>query len=282
MALRLAGEESAVQGLDNLGFLREIEASDADPGLIVDQKGTGDILSLRDNGVERLRLTDGGNVLLANAASPPASPDSLLHLWAGSAGAVVAPANSILTLEAAATGYISILAPTDGGLIFGDVADDNAGRIIYLHTAQRMQFFAEGTLVFDIRPTSIQIAGGAPTLNFNSAGTISTSAGDLTLDPAGSVRINPNLLLATDGLQVTTGDADNRNVQFHARDNGVGLVEIARMQGAADPYWQMTTAMRLNPVAQPGTLVEGHFWYDSSAKKLKFYNGTAVETVTST
>ena len=280
MALRLAGEESAVQGLDNLGFLREIEASDADPGLVVDQKGAGDILSLRDNGVERLRLTDGGNVLLANVASPPASPDGLLHLWAGSAGAVAAQnAGSYLVIESDDAGGFGQninflgLATSRQRIIFGDVTDPDAGVLQYNHNSGRFEFTIEAV-------TRLFWSPGA--FAFQEATTISTTAGDLTLDPAASVRMNKTLLLATNGLQVTTGNADGRNVQFHARDNGVGLVEIARMQGAADPYWQMTTAMRLNPVAQPGTLVEGHFWYDSTAKKLKFYNGTAVETVTST
>ena len=280
MALRLAGEEFAVQGLDNLGFLREIEARDADPGLIVDQKGTGAILSLRDDGVVRLRLTDGGNVLLVNVASPPASPDSLLHLWAGSAGAVAAQnAGSYLVIESNDAGgfgqNINFLGPAASRqrIIFGDVNDPDAGVLQYNHNSGRFEVTIEAV-------NRLLWSPGA--FAYQEATTISTTTGTLTLDPAGNVRINPDLLLATDGLQVQAGNADNRSVQFHARDNGVGLVEIARMQGAADPYWQMTTAMRLNPVAQPGTLVEGHLWYDSTANKLKFYNGTAVETVTST
>lgn len=39
--------------------------------------------------------------------------------------------------------------------------------------------------------------------------------------------------------------------------------------------------MVLNPSAEPGSPVEGQFYYDSTAKKLKIYNGTAWETVTS-
>jgi len=59
------------------------------------------------------------------------------------------------------------------------------------------------------------------------------------------------------------------------------LAEVARLQGAADPYFQVTLPMVLKPSSAPGTPVEGHFYYDSVAKKLKFYNGTAWETVTS-
>ena len=77
------------------------------------------------------------------------------------------------------------------------------------------------------------------------------------------------------------GNGDSNFMILKARDNGVTLVEVARLQGAADPYLQATLPMVLKPSSEPGTVVEGHFWYDSTAKKLKFYNGTAVETVTS-
>ncbi len=66
-----------------------------------------------------------------------------------------------------------------------------------------------------------------------------------------------------------------------AQDTGVGLVEIARLQGAADPYFQATLPMVLNASGTPGALVAGHFWFDTTTKLLKFYDGTAVKTVTS-
>jgi len=81
-----------------------------------------------------------------------------------------------------------------------------------------------------------------------------------------------------------TRNVDNNYSKFGARDNGVGYVEVARMQGAADPYFQMTLAMRLNPIATaslPGTPVEGMLVYDDTDNKLKVYNGSAWETVTS-
>ena len=63
MALRLAGEDySVVQGLDGLGWLRDINVSSSDPALKVDQKGAGSILDLLDNGTAVLRVLNGGNL----------------------------------------------------------------------------------------------------------------------------------------------------------------------------------------------------------------------------
>jgi len=76
-------------------------------------------------------------------------------------------------------------------------------------------------------------------------------------------------------------NVDGAYVAGEARQTGVGMVEIFRMVSAADPYFQATLPMVLKPSSAPGTPVEGHFYYDSVAKKLKFYNGTAWETVTS-
>jgi len=78
--------------------------------------------------------------------------------------------------------------------------------------------------------------------------------------------------------------ADNAYLKFTARDTGVESVEIARLVGAADPYFQATLPMVLKPVATtslPATPVEGMIAYDDTANKLKVYNGSAWETVTS-
>jgi hypothetical protein len=41
------------------------------------------------------------------------------------------------------------------------------------------------------------------------------------------------------GDKVMALNADNAHLDFHARDNGVGLIEVARMAGGADPYFAM-------------------------------------------
>jgi len=72
---------------------------------------------------------------------------------------------------------------------------------------------------------------------------------------------------------------DGAAVTIRARDTGNDLVEIARLQGAADPYFQLTLPCVLSPASEPGTLVEGHFWYDATADKLKYRDASAVRTL---
>lgn len=80
MALRLAGEEfSVVQGLDAQGYVRDVLANDANPGLKVDQKGTGAVLELQDGGVTRLlmkdeRLTLSSSDMEFDEITDPAAP----------------------------------------------------------------------------------------------------------------------------------------------------------------------------------------------------------------
>ena len=66
MALRLAGEEfSVLQGLDGLGWLREVLANDDDPALKVNQQGSGRVLDFQDGGISVLYMEDGGALKLA-------------------------------------------------------------------------------------------------------------------------------------------------------------------------------------------------------------------------
>jgi len=68
MALRLAGEPFlAIQGADNQGWVREVTAQDALPGLKIDQQGTGRVFDFQDGGVSKLYLPDGGNVTVAGS-----------------------------------------------------------------------------------------------------------------------------------------------------------------------------------------------------------------------
>ena len=72
------------------------------------------------------------DVMLGRTGAP--SPNSLLHLWEATAGSISAANNTLLTLEDSGTALISILAPTQGGILFGDAADNNVGQITYTHS----------------------------------------------------------------------------------------------------------------------------------------------------
>ena len=70
-------------------------------------------------------------------------------------------------------------------------------------------------------------------------------------------------------------NSDGAIIAGKARDTGVGLVEVWRTVGAADPYFQMTLPQVLTPGTAPGTLVEGHFWYLGTDDKLYYRDASA-------
>lgn len=63
-----------------------------------------------------------------------------------------------------------------------------------------------------------------------------------------------------------------------ARDNGVGSVEIARLQGAADPYFQLTLPAVMKPGAVPAAVVEGMFGYNNTTKRFWYRDDSQVQT----
>uniref|UniRef100_A0A6M3LAU4 Uncharacterized protein n=1 Tax=viral metagenome TaxID=1070528 RepID=A0A6M3LAU4_9ZZZZ len=82
---------------------------------------------------------------------------------------------------------------------------------------------------------------------------------------------------------LSAGNSDGWLTIIRARDTGVGLLEIGRLVGAADPYFQIFPLL-LKPVATgslPGTPLEGMLVYDDTTNKLKVYNGSNWETVNS-
>jgi hypothetical protein len=63
---------------------------------------------------------------------------------------------------------------------------------------------------------------------------------------AASLLYDGSLTPTSSSTSIITQNADNAVVTFKARDNGVGLVEIGRMQGGGEPFFQIT---RLNVTA---------------------------------
>ena len=125
------------------------EISSSTSGAVTTSFQTGEIvlpdnvsLQLGNNGADADISSNGSDikwivpsnrdVMLGRTGAP--SPNSLLHLWEASAGSVSAANNTVLTLEDSGTALISILAPTQGGILFGDAADNNVGQITYTHS----------------------------------------------------------------------------------------------------------------------------------------------------
>lgn len=92
----------------------------------------------------------------------------------------------------------------------------------------------------------------------------------------GTLDFDDSIEAFSNGAFLAARNVNANYVILKARDSGVGLVEIARLVGAADPYFQMTLPMVLAPAGIPGALVEGHLAYVAADKKLAFYDGTAA------
>tara|TARA_R110002020_G_scaffold4680_2_gene20117 strand:+ start:2186 stop:3517 length:1332 start_codon:yes stop_codon:yes gene_type:complete len=137
----------AVQSGNTLTDVWEISSSTS--GEVTTSFSGGDIvlpdnvsIQLGNNGADADISSNGSDikwivpsnrdVMLGRTGAP--SPNSILHLWEASAGSVSAANNTLLTLEDSGTALISILAPTQGGILFGDAADNNVGQITYTHS----------------------------------------------------------------------------------------------------------------------------------------------------
>ncbi len=78
-----------------------------------------------------------------------------------------------------------------------------------------------------------------------------------------------------------TRSVNDAYVNFKALITDGALAEVARIQGAADPYFQATLPLRFSPIATaslPATPVEGMFTYDGTLDKMVYYNGAAWVT----
>ncbi|GBD10984.1 hypothetical protein HRbin23_00634 [bacterium HR23] len=86
MPLRLAGEMLTVNGVDGLGWLREVRAWDASPALVVDQQGTGRLLELRKAGSAVWLVDSSGHFLAAldgwwDIGQPGANRPRHIYTW---------------------------------------------------------------------------------------------------------------------------------------------------------------------------------------------------------
>jgi len=94
-------------------------------------------LILRTDGSERLRLDSDGKLGLGTS-----SPDRLLHVFNGSAGAVTAQAEAELVIEDNSHALLGFLSPgtSTQGIHFGDADDSAEGWVLYDHSSNNLQF----------------------------------------------------------------------------------------------------------------------------------------------
>ena len=189
----------------------------------------------------KLLLKGGADFVIGRTGLP--SPDNLLHLWEATAGSVSAVTDSLLVLENSDNAYINVLAPTVGGIIFGDAADNDVGKITYTHSTNTLNTTIAGTSQLN------HTDGG---FAFAKATTISTSSGTLTLgawSAGGAINFGnhnmTNVDIDSGNIADVTfnGDAtfnDNVNATFGTGGdadifyNGTDLVINTRLVGTGD------------------------------------------------
>ncbi|HEY82216.1 MAG TPA: hypothetical protein G4O01_02885 [Dehalococcoidia bacterium] len=77
---------------------------------------------------------------------------------------------------------------------------------------------------------------------------------------------------------VSTQNADGAILEFQARLNSSTRVNVARLVSAAEPYFEISRTMLLKPVTTSLTL-EGQLKYDSTEKRIKYYDGAAEKAL---
>lgn len=106
----------------------------------------------RNNGVvSNLHLQKEGGTVSINGDTVGkvgigiSTPDTNLHVWNGSAGAVAAAANSLLTLENDGNLRLQMLSPNTGiqSLYFGDADDNDVGSLTYSHNGKTLTAVVE-------------------------------------------------------------------------------------------------------------------------------------------
>ena len=162
-----------------------------------------------------LRAVGTGDLMVALAGSFPSPDAGTVHIWDGDAGAVTANTASQLVIESSGSSALTILGPNNQSkhILFGEPASALQGRIQYYgSTATPADTFAFWTASTE----RIRISANA--FAFQELTTISTTAGDLTLNPTASLNIT-----------LTAGDAD----AFTANDGTTDYYNIDTRLGTS-------------------------------------------------
>ncbi len=87
------------------------------------------------------------------------APESKVHIFAGSAGTVTAPANTVLTIENSTTAILQFLTPNTNtqAIQFGDPESQNIGSILYTHSTNALNIKSNGTTNMIFATTGISL-----------------------------------------------------------------------------------------------------------------------------
>ena len=91
-----------------------------------------------------------------------AAPDTLLHVWGASAGAVTAVVGALLTIESNGDTYMNFLSPNNAAqyIYFGDADDNDVAWFGYTHNGTAFAWGVETAAKMLLFPTSLQMSSG--------------------------------------------------------------------------------------------------------------------------
>lgn len=162
------------------------------------QFGTGSDSVIYYDGTDTfwdLRAVGNGRLMIAGRASFP-SPDRLVHIWDGSAGTLGSSGAANLVLERDGTVYLQFLTidTGDAGILIGGPTDGfNRANIQYSGSNDRWQIRID---------QADRLYYSAAAFAFQEATTISTTTGDLTINPAGVLDLNTFTAVTATGFRI--------------------------------------------------------------------------------
>lgn len=100
-----------------------------------DNAGVAEVVTDLANGA--VSITGGGYVGIGTS-----SPERLFHAFDGESGALASNSQSVIVLENSNNAYLTFLTPNtnEGGLLWGDSADNDVAGITYSHNTNAMSF----------------------------------------------------------------------------------------------------------------------------------------------
>ncbi len=142
MALNINGT-TGISGVDGSASAPALAGTDSNTGV---NFGT-DTVNINTGGTTRVSVDSSGNVGIGETTAL-----GKLHVKSADSGASVASYADELVVEGSTDSGITILSATnkDGSLAFGDSGNNVAGRIVYNHSLDHMQFYVNGTQHLDI------------------------------------------------------------------------------------------------------------------------------------
>ncbi len=166
--------------------------------------GTGGDSTILYDGTDTIwdlqAVSTNGGLTIGLANSVPTPDTNTVSIWAGSAGTVAAPSNTTFVIEDDKNTGLALLNPAAniGVIYFGTPTANNRGQIAY---------FGPSATPSD---TFRLITGGAGRLDyaagafqFLEATTVSSSAGDITVDPTANLDVSSDPLLIQNVSQTT-------------------------------------------------------------------------------